>query len=529
MATERLSLLWLKRDLRLRDHAPLAAAAESGAFLAFYCFEPSIMVSPKHSPRHWRFVAESLADLQRRGLPVAVFWGEVEEALAILRARTDITTLYSHQETSHKLTFDRDLRVKRWCQSHGIAQREFVQDAVIRGRKHRIGFAERVDEFLASPPFPVPAYCEKNGERRICGAVDPDTLPLPQAVPATGFTEDFTLSQTEVAVRPKQPGLYRPAPGPPDLNFQPGGETVAWRYLRSFTGARGRGYARQIGNPSLSRRSCSRMSTYLAWGCVSAREVFQWAKSAAVAPAVRHDLKMFRERLWWRAHYYQKLEAEWQIERRPINIAFKNLHRTCDPARLERFRTGTTGFPMIDAAVRCLETTGWINFRMRAMLVTFATFVLWLDWRPVATFLGSRFLDYDPGIHYGQFQMQAGLTGYHPPRNYNPYKQGEQQDPDGTFVHRWVPELRHIPAPWCHYPHRLTVMEQTMYGFSADQYPAPLVDYATASAENMERYFAVRRSEEAQELLPAIWALHCLPESMEKYLEGEVPSPRRDV
>lgn len=162
------------------------------------------------------------------------------------------------------------------------------------------------------------------------------------------------------------------------------------------------------------------------------------------------------------------------------------------------------------------------------MLVTFATFVLWLDWRPIAEFLSSRFLDYDPGIHYGQLQMQAGLTGYHVPRNYNPYKQGEEKDPDGVFVHRWLPELRKVPAPWCHYPHRMTPLERQMYGLDHSLYPRPMVDYSVASKANMKRYWAVRNSTESQNALPAIWAKHCMPEAMEKYMRGENALPRRE-
>ncbi|MEM6771859.1 MAG: FAD-binding domain-containing protein, partial [Bacteroidota bacterium] len=367
----------------------------------------------------------------------------------------------------------------------------------------------------------------------------PAAAGLPAAIPSPSFRQDFTMSQVEAATCPHKPGAYEPAFSV-DPSMQPGGETVAWRYLRSFTEDRADGYSRQIGNPSLGRRSSSRLSTYLAWGCHSMRQVYQWTKTARVSRPVSGELRRFRERLWWRAHYYQKLEAEWQIETQPLNPAFVNLHRTRVRAQkppltsndttdvFHRFITGTTGFPMIDASVRCLDATGWLNFRMRAMLVTFSTFVLWLDWRPVAQWLSSRFLDYDPGIHYGQLQMQAGLTGYHVPRNYNPYKQGEEKDPEGNFVHRWVPELQNIPAPWCHYPHRMTPLEQQLYGFDATVYPAPMVDYTAASRDNMDRYWAVRNSDAAQQALPAIWAKHCLPEAMEQYLRGENATPRRE-
>lgn len=491
------------------------------------------MRSTKHSPRHWKFVAQSLEDLQEQGLAVTVYWGEVTEALTAIQQRFVVKTMFSHQETGHKLSFDRDRSVRNWCQQQGVLWREAVQDGVTRGRKHRIGFTEKVDAFLARPLVPRVIDWSK--------VVVPEQSGMPAAVAAADWQNDFTESQESAAVQPLVAGLFSPQLKDNHPQRQPGGETVAWRYLRSFTTARADGYSRQIGNPSLGRRSSSRMSTYLAWGCVSMRQVYQWTKTADIPAAYRKELRRFRERLWWRAHYYQKLEAQWQIESHPLNPAFEHLHRTRvlrpndgdDPSNdgeqaFYRFTSGTTGFPMIDASVRCLEATGWLNFRMRAMLTTFATFVLWLDWRPVATWLSSRFLDYDPGIHYGQLQMQAGLTGYHVPRNYNPYKQGEDKDPDGTFVHRWVPELSAIPAPWCHYPHRMTELERQLYGFSAADYPEPMVDFSTESKANMDRYWKVRNSQRAQQALPAIWAKHCLPEAMEQYMKGENASPRRE-
>lgn len=512
----------------MRDHAPLAAAIMAGQpFALLYCFEPSIMGSPQHGPRHWRFVAECLADLQGRGWPVIVWWGEVPEALEAIAGQERVDVLLSHQETGHRRSFQRDRAVRSWCRDKKVTWREYVQDAVVRGRKHRHGFAEHVDAHLASPLVrPVADPKELRDKGQLLGAED---LGLRAAVVADGLREDFTASREAPATSPLRPGWYRPRLEPSCGERQPGGETMAWRYLRSFTEGRGRDYARQIGNPALSRRSCSRMSTYLAWGCVSARQVYQWSQSARVSPDMRRELRAFRERLWWRAHYFQKLEAEWQIEQVPLNPAFHQLGRNQDAGRLGAFMAGRTGFPMIDAAVRCLEATGWLNFRMRAMLATFATFTLWLEWRPISHFLSSRFLDYDPGIHYGQLQMQAGLTGYHPPRTYNPYLQGEQKDPDGIFVHHWVPELRHLPAPWCHYPHRLTPLERTMYDHDEERYPAPMVDFARENARNMEKYWAVRKTPAARAALPGIWARHCLPENIAAYEKGETPKMRREA
>lgn len=479
------------------------------------------MASPKHGPRHWRFVAQSLRDLLGRGYPISIFWGEAEEAFNLIAERFRIITLFSHQETGHRLSFLRDRRCKEWCTDREIPWQEYAQDGTIRGRKHRRGFAEHVDKFLASPlvanvkPGPL--------------MVGKEILDLPAAIPQNSGELDFLDTREAAGVFPDRPGFYQRIYGgdlPEYPSFQPGGESPAWQYLRTFTSGRAQGYASQLGNPTLSRKSCSRVSTYLAWGCLSVKQVFQWSSQLTLNPEYVFDLKSFRERLWWRAHYYQKLEAEWQIEMEPINRALE-LDRSRDERLLQAFFAGQTGVPMVDAGIRCLQQTGWLNFRCRAMLVTYATFTLWLDWRPVATYLSSIFLDYDPGIHYGQFQMQAGLTGYHPPRVYNPYKQGEDKDPDGVFVHTWVPELKNIPAPFCHYPHRLTELEKTMYGFNAINYPAPLVDFAEANARNMDKYWKARHSTAAQGNLMGVWLKHVLPETRQQYVAGENGTPRR--
>lgn len=137
---------------------------------------------------------------------------------------------------------------------------------------------------------------------------------------------------------------------------------------------------------------------------------------------------------------------------------------------------------MVDACMRCLEATGYINFRMRAMLVSFLCHHLWLDWKDGVVHLARLFLDFEPGIHYPQFQMQAGVTGINTIRMYNPVKQSLDNDSDAEFISEWVPELRNLPVPFRHQPWKISPLEAAITGFQPGvDYPDRIVDHEVAA------------------------------------------------
>lgn len=482
-----LNVVWFKRDLRTQDHAPLHAAAANGLpTLLLYCLEPSLLALPEYDDRHWRFIREALDDLQRAltpfGAQLHIWQSEAPEALRIIDAHFQIKNLFSHQETGLLRTFQRDLAVAALCREKGIEWTEFEQDGVRRARKHRKGWQKAVEAQLETP-------CVDTELRRI------RFVQLETAHSAPHFNQ--------LGAAPE--------------GMQPGGATAGRRYLDSFVRERARQYSKHISKPADSRRSCSRLSPYLAWGCLSAREIWQAAESAKSLPGMRSPLANFQSRIWWRSHFMQKMESDYEMEWLDINRAFQYLPRGQDERLFNAWASGNTGYPMVDAAMRSLHATGYVNFRMRAMLVTFWSFTLWQDWRVGARHLARLFLDFEPGIHYPQWQMQSGTTGYGTLRIYNPTVQCERHDPAGAFVLRWVPELKNVPPPLLFEPWKMTPLDQNWYDCRiGESYPAPVVEFDKASRIAKDRYWIFRQSPEVQDALPGIWRRLCVGKAGEE-------------
>jgi len=453
---EKINIVWFKRDLRLKDHKPLKLACEDELpALLIYLFEPSLVADPHYGTRHWRFVMQSLLEmkgtLEEQGHNLLIFFDEAETFFRKLNESFEIATVFSHEETGIDLTFKRDIAVKKVFKELGISWVESPTNAVQRGLMQRNGWRKTWNSIMYAP------------------LEQPEISRLENVAMKDDTHSQFNQQIPEEFIKE-------------DRRFQTGGISHAHATLESFVYRRCADYNVSISAPGPARTGCSRLSPYITWGNLSIRQIIHFLKENREHIPHKRGVNSFKSRLGWHCHFVQKFESEPRIEFENLNRGYDDIRTEWDEHHFEAWKTGTTGFPMVDACMRSVVETGYLNFRMRAMLVSFLTHHLWLHWPKGSLHLAKQFLDFEPGIHYSQFQMQAGTMGVNTVRIYNPIKQGYDHDPDGTFIREWVPELRKVPAKLIHVPWKMSSMEQQMAScVIGEDYPAPIIPDVKAS------------------------------------------------
>lgn len=451
--SEPINVVWFKRDLRLQDHEPLHKAINMDLpVLLIFMLEPSVRNAPDWSIRHWQFAYYSVLDLNQQlekyQTKIHILSGEASDIFEYLAENYQVQNVFSYQETGNHITYQRDLQLQTFFEQKSIEWTEYQSNGVIRGLQNRRTWNQAWHDKMNAPVVQPILENIKNVSFE---------LPIPF------FMELMTSRQLSNYSK----------------SFQPAGETSAHKYVDSFIKRRSKGYLGNISKPQNSQKNCSRLSPYLAWGNLSIRQVYQVLRKKSERKPLSKDLSAFKSRLHWHCHFIQKFETEERIEFENLNRAYDNLlHQPINNKYIQAWKTGETGFPLVDASMKCVQKTGYLNFRMRAMLVSFLTHILWQPWQAGVHHLAQLFLDYEIGIHVPQFQMQAGITGINTVRVYNPIKQSQTHDTEGIFIKKWLPTLQHIPNKLIHKPFEMTELEQQFYHCRIGKdYPKPIVNF----------------------------------------------------
>jgi len=446
------TLVWFRRDLRICDHEPLYRAARRGLVIPVFVFDNALLHHPETGSARVAFMLDCLAfldaDLQAKGGRLILKSGDPVDVLPEIIRATQAEGIYAYTDCERIYGRVRDARLNQALAERGMRIRWFEPPASVPDLMPYPQYRGRWFRDMAAPMIPTPTRIE----------VPPDLVsdPLP------------TLNDLHYA---------------PDEKLIPKGGTVAARrLLADFLSDKSDRYYWQLSYPSAE--ATTGLSPHIKFGVISVRECVQTIQRASDRGdfRIKRSQQQLIARLRWGNGFTQRFRYLPQLELRSLYSVFDEDGWEFDETLYQAWRDGYTGFPIVDAAARCLQATGgWqaLNFRSRAIYASFLGNLLGMDWRFGALHFMRHLIDGDCPIDHYQWAMQSGVTHCLDKtwtRIYNPGQVAvDRCDPDGAFIKRWVPELAHLPSAVLGNPP------------PTKGYPQPILDYRQARQRRVQQ------------------------------------------
>ena len=467
--------MWFRYDLRIKDNNALFEALNNQNCILVFILDNGYLKLETTSDFHLNFLKDSLINLNKNlkkkfNTKLNFYKGNTIEILNFLIDKFKISTIYSNKIFKGKYFNKLDNKVNLTLTDRGIDWVEKNQFGIQLNKRIRGKWSADWLKFVHNP-----VSSEIESKRFI----EDDYVDL-----------DFNFSY---------------------VNCQKGGEDNAFNCLHTFLNERHKNYSKKMSSPLSAEDSCSRLSPHLSFGTISIKYIIKNIEKSLDQKNIEHtSINSFKKRLAWHCHFIQKLYDEPEIECENLHPSYNGLRENSfNFDYFKSWKRGETGFPFLDACMRFLNAKGWLNFRMRAMIVSFASYQLWLDWKKTSKFLAKKFTDYEPGIHYPQIQMQSGTTGINTIRMYSVIKQSYDQDPKGIFIKRWVPELRNLPGNLVHEPWKINFLEEKEYKFKLGKhYFRPIIDNKLRTKIAKDMIWSIRKKPEAKEISEQIVLQH---------------------
>jgi deoxyribodipyrimidine photo-lyase len=498
------SIVWFRRDLRLADNAALTAAIQQGEAIPAFVIDPTLLNSDRVGAKRVAWLAANLRELdgslRERGSQLIVRRGEPAAELIRLARESNATNVFFNLDLT-PYARKRDQRVALELEQNGIAVESFddmtvhhPEEVVTQtGRPYQV-FTAFKKVWLA---LPKPAADEVEAL--------PEQMPLPEDLRHRAASlwdrERFSRSNLDLVEGDcfgasfdysRQTASASAQDASRNDGLPAAGEVAALDRLNAFLEETIYGYG--TGRNLLDRQATSFLSPYLRFGVLSIRQAY-WGAKAAIDLAASKEAQLGAEawlnELIWREFYMALLYHFPHTIEQPLRAQFANFEWLDDEDAFCAWCEGRTGYPVVDAAMRMLNATGWMHNRARMIVASFLTKDLLIDWRMGERYFMQQLIDGDSASNAGGWQWAAGVGADAQPffRVFNPTLQGQRFDPEGVFVKQWLPELRNVPVELVHEPWKLSANDQRQYGVIIGRdYPTPIVDHGFARDRALRHY-----------------------------------------